>query len=96
MLHVQNISIDDFMITTTYKKRYNRPLVMLWYIDLAHVVLGQVVASLLSLCMTKMTAQMATRLTLRSFKAKIAKSVLCKRVYAKYLWLTAKNSIAIH
>ena len=37
-------------------------------VDLVHLVSGQAVASLLNLCMTKMTAQMAMRLTLRSFK----------------------------
>ena len=30
VVHVQYVAIDDLMITTPLKKRYNRPLVMLW------------------------------------------------------------------
>ena len=51
-LHVHYISIDDFVITTPLKKRYSHPLVMA-LVDLVHLVLGQDVASLLSLCMAK-------------------------------------------
>ena len=60
---------------------YNTYLLMTWWLLLHRknnisalwwtwgiIMLGQVVALLLSLCMTKMTAQMATRLTLGSFK----------------------------
>ena len=29
-VHVHYVAIDDLVITTPLKKRYNRPLVMLW------------------------------------------------------------------
>ena len=45
VLHVHYISIDDLVITTPLKKRYSCPVV-----DLVHLVLGQNVASLLSIC----------------------------------------------
>ena len=30
VVHVHYVAIDDLVITTPLKKRYNRPLVMLW------------------------------------------------------------------
>ena len=48
MLHVQYTSIDDFLITTTYKNNI-ATLWRTWHI----IVSGPIVASLLSLCMTK-------------------------------------------
>ena len=30
LVHVRYVSIDDLVITTPLKKRYSRPLVMLW------------------------------------------------------------------
>ena len=50
-------------------------------VDLVHLVLGQDVASLLSLCMTEVTAQMAARLTLRSFKRENRKVsiIICEK-----------------
>ena len=30
VVHVRYVSIDDLVITTPLKKRYSRPLVMLW------------------------------------------------------------------
>ena len=65
MLHVQYTSIDDLVITTIHRKKKKRFSSGYAMVDLAHLVSGQAVASLLSLCMT---AQMATRLTLRSSK----------------------------
>ena len=52
VFHVHYISIDDIVITTPLKKRYSRPL-GLALVDLVHLVLGQDVASLLSLCMAR-------------------------------------------
>ena len=75
MLHVQYISIDDLVITATQKKTIYLPSGHA-LVDLAHLLLGQVVASLLSFCVTKMTPQMTTRLILRLFKHKKAKSLI--------------------
>ena len=63
MLHVQYISIDDFLIATTQKKRHGHPLV-----DLAHHRVGANCRLTVEPLHDLMTAQMVTRLTLRSFK----------------------------
>ena len=52
IVRVHYVAIDDLVITTPLKKRYNRPLEMLGKAGAS--LLGQdVVASLLSLCMAK-------------------------------------------
>ena len=62
MLHVQYISIDDFLITTIQKKRHSRPLA-----DLAHHRVGAN-CRIAAETWHDYTAQMVTRLTLYSFK----------------------------
>ena len=69
VVYVRYVSIDHFVITTPLKKRYSRPLVMLWStwcISVGERCRRFAAEPLHDL----MTAQMAARLTLRSFKHK--------------------------
>ena len=81
---VQYISIDDFLITILLYTGKNN-ITALWWTW--RIMLGPIAASLLSLYVIKMTAQMVTRLTFLSFKRENRKvsNILYKNQLSKML-----------